>query len=137
MSMAKQIMTFEGKNIDDWFKLPFVFGIMKDSNMRPFIALGDNPHGKMKFINIGDECVYVDGYITDEAYKGNHFVRKELSNRFKSLFKALGLEGTKYSKKNDTMVWHYDWWGDGSGSILLIREELSGEFEKWAKEYNK
>lgn len=85
----------------------------------------------------GDECVYVDGYITDEAYKGNHFVRKELSNRFKSLFKALGLEGTKYSKKNDTMVWHYDWWGDGSGSILLIREELSGEFEKWAKEYNK
>lgn len=87
--------------------------------------------------NFGDECVYVDGYITDEAYKGNHFVRKELSNRFKSLFKALGLEGTKYSKKNDTMVWYYDWWQDGSGSILLIREELSGEFEKWAKEYNK
>lgn len=56
--MAKQIMTFEGKNIDEWFKLPFVFGIMKDSNMRPFIALGDNPHGRMKFINIGDSVEY-------------------------------------------------------------------------------
>lgn len=84
-----------------------------------------------------NEIAYGDGYITDEAYRGNHFERKSLSNRFRSLFKALGLEGNKYGKRSDEMKWMYDWWGDGTGSILFIREELSPEFEKWAKEYNK
>ena len=79
------------------------------------------------------ELAYAYGYITDDAYRGGHFVRRSLSNRFRSLFKALGLEGTKWSKKNGEMVWIYDWWGDGSGSILLIREELSDQFEEWAK----
>ena len=73
----------------------------------------------------GEECVYVYGYITDEAYKGGHFIRRELSNRFRSLFKALGLTGNRWHKESDTMKWCYDWWGDGTGSILLIREELT------------
>ena len=56
--MAKQRMTFEGKNVEDWFKLPFVLGIMKDSNMQPFIALGHNPHEKMQYISVGDSIEY-------------------------------------------------------------------------------
>lgn len=56
--MAKQRMTFEGKNVEDWFKLPFVLGVMKDSNKQPFIALGDNPNGKMQFIVVGDSVEY-------------------------------------------------------------------------------
>ena len=59
------------------------------------------------------EPVTVFGYITDLAYQGNHFERKSLSNRFKDLFKALGLEGNGHEKQSDTMQWMYDWWGDG------------------------
>lgn len=84
-----------------------------------------------------DKPAMADGYITDLAHKGNHFERKSLSNRFRSLFKALGLEGTKTDKNSAEMQWMYDWWQDGSGSILLIREELSEQFEEWAKNYNK
>ena len=80
---------------------------------------------------------YGYGYITDLAYKGNHFERKTLSNRFRSLFKALGLNGDKYEKRNNEMKWMYDWWGDGTGSILFIHEDICDEFEKWAREYNK
>jgi hypothetical protein len=84
-----------------------------------------------------NENAYGYGYITDLAYKGNHFERKSLSNRFRSLFKALGLEGNKWNKQSDEMCWMYDWWGDGTGSILFIHESLSTEFEEWAKGYNK
>lgn len=82
------------------------------------------------------EPVRVYGYITDLAHKGNHFERRSLSNRFKELFKALGLKGNSKSKASDVMQWIYDWWEDGSGSILLVREELTGDLEKWAKNYN-
>ena len=82
------------------------------------------------------EAVRVYGYITDLAYKGNHFERKTLSNRFKSLFKALCLKGDKKSKTCDMMQWIYDWWEDGSGSILLIRADITDSLEKWATEYN-
>lgn len=85
----------------------------------------------------GGESVSAYGYITDEAYRGGHFVRRELSNRFRSLFKALDLQGNRYQKSNNEMIWYHDWWGDGSGSILLIREELVDEIEEWAKNYNK
>ena len=83
------------------------------------------------------EPVMVYGYITDLAYQGKHFERKSLSNRFRDLFKALGLEGNGHEKQSDTMQWMYDWWGDGSGSILLIREDMTDEIEEWAKNYNK
>ena len=82
------------------------------------------------------EAVRVYGYITDLAYKGNHFERKTLSNRFKNLFKSLGLKGDKKSKACDMMQWIYNWWEDGSGSILLIREDITDSLEKWATEYN-
>lgn len=80
-----------------------------------------------------EPCVYVYGYITDDAYRAKHFERRTLSNKFRSLFKALGLEGDRWCKRSGEMVWRYDWWDDGSGSVLFIREELSDEFEAWAK----
>jgi hypothetical protein len=35
------------------------------------------------------------------------------------------------------MVWIYDWWDDGSGSILLVREPLDEDLDKWATDYLK
>jgi hypothetical protein len=29
----------------------------------------------------------------------------------------------------------YDWWENGSGSILLIREDMADEVEAWAKDF--
>ena len=83
------------------------------------------------------EMAYGYGYITDEAHKGKHFERRTLSWKFKALFKALGLEGDKWSKCNDVMKWMYDWWGDGSGSVLFIHEQLCDNFENWARGYKK
>ena len=83
----------------------------------------------------GDDYGY--GYVTDDAHKGNHFVRRELSRRFQYLFKALHLEGSRYAKMNTEMAWFYDWWNDGSGSILFIRTGLYEDFETWARAYNK
>lgn len=84
------------------------------------------------------ECgVYAMGYITNDAYRGGHFERKTLSARFRSLFKALGLKGTRHYKKCKEMKWFHDWWGDGSGSVLLIRQELCDDFEEWARIYRK
>ncbi len=86
---------------------------------------------------IDGKNVWANGYITDLAYHGEHFVRKELSIRFQDLFKALGLKGNSKEKQSDSMLWIYDWWEDGSGSILLIPETLAAELEAWAREYNK
>ena len=83
----------------------------------------------------GDTAYMCDGYITDEAYRGGHFSRRAIPNRLRSLYKALGMEGDKKSKQSDCMLWIYDWWEDGSGSILLIPEGLSDDFEDWAKLY--
>lgn len=82
-----------------------------------------------------DDC-YATGYITNDAYQGGHFERRGLSNRFKSLFKSLGLEGNKYSKRSEEIAWSYDWWGDGSGSVLFIRDGLDVQFDEWARKYN-
>lgn len=80
--------------------------------------------------------IWCNGYITNDAFKGGHFERKTLSIKFQGLFKALELKGDKYGKENGEMMWIYDWWGDGSGSVLFIREELCNDFENWAKNYN-
>jgi len=77
------------------------------------------------------------GFITDDAYQGNHFPRKGIPSRLKSLYKALGLEGSNRCKSSAEMVWIYDWWDDGSGSILLVREPLDDDLDKWATDYLK
>ena len=77
------------------------------------------------------------GFITDDAYQGNHFPRKSIPSRLKSLYKALGLEGSSRRKSSAEMVWIYDWWEDGSGSILLVREPLDDDLDKWATDYLK
>lgn len=77
------------------------------------------------------------GFITDDAYQGNHFPRKGIPSRLKSLYKALGLEGSSRCKSSAEMVWIYDWWDDGSGSILLVREPLDEDLDKWATDYLK
>ena len=81
------------------------------------------------------EYAYAYGYITDQAHLGGHFERRPLSNRFRSLFKALGLNGDKKSKDSAEMQWIYDWWEDGTGSVLFIRDCLVRDFEDWAKNY--
>lgn len=77
------------------------------------------------------------GFITDDAHQGNHFQRKSIPSRLKGLYKALGLEGSDRRKSSAEMVWIYDWWDDGSGSILLVREPLDDGLDKWATDYLK
>lgn len=87
-------------------------------------------------VKFQDDEDYGYGYVTNDAHKGGHFNRRELSRRFQDLFKALNLEGSKWAKCTEEMAWFHDWWCDGSGSVLFIRSGLDGAFEKWARTYN-
>lgn len=78
-----------------------------------------------------------DGYITDDAYMGGHFVRRGLSNRFRSLYKALGMKGNGMHRMCDEFAWAHDWWGDGRGSVFFVRGEISAELEEWATGFGK
>ena len=74
----------------------------------------------------------------NEAWKGKHFERRELSARFKELYKALKLIGTgEWFKSNGVINWHKDYWDDGSGSVLIIRYDVYKELEEWAESYVK
>lgn len=79
-------------------------------------------------------------YLPDGAWRGQHFERKTLPAMFKALYDALDMDGNANFKTNGVMNWHKDWWDDGSGSVLIIRDPLYKEFEKWAnalvKQYN-
>ena len=80
--------------------------------------------------------VYCDVYITDDAYQGNHFERKSIPNRLKNLYKALNLEGTKHNKTDGSQIFFsYDWWGDGSGSVLAFVCDLGEEIKTWVINY--
>ena len=76
--------------------------------------------------NSNDELCYV--YVTNDAYKRKHFVRKELSNMFRSIY-------GKLCNKNGIgeIISHCsDWWGDGSGDVLFIKSPYYKIFENWA-----
>lgn len=77
------------------------------------------------------------GYITNEAKLGGNFSGREVSSLFRRLYKKIcPYKGDQKKCKwglGDIISHYSNWWGDGSGDVLFIREDAVDFFEKWAK----
>ena len=76
------------------------------------------------------ETVTMYGYCTNDAKNGGHFSGRGVSSMFRSIYKKLCPE---YHNQIGRYISHCnDWWGDGSGDMLFIREGYYPTFEEWA-----
>lgn len=78
------------------------------------------------------EIVPMTGYCTNDAQRAGHFSGRKVSAMFRSIYR-------KMCPDNGNRIGHIishcnDWWGDGSGDMLFIREGWDDAFEKWARE---
>lgn len=71
------------------------------------------------------ETVGCNGYVTNEAKKANHFQGRKISGLFSSIYRKL-IDGGLLNHASN-------WWGDGSGDVLFIRESYVSLFKNWAK----
>lgn len=69
------------------------------------------------------------GYCTNDAKRAGNFSGRKISAMFRSIYKKLCPENGL-----GTIISHCsDWWGDGSGDMLFIREDYYRAFEEWSK----
>lgn len=94
---------------------------------------------EMEFVNPDGETVTVPctGYCTNDTKNGGHFSGRKLSSMFRAFYAKV--ETQRYSSKSGAgeIICHCnDWWDDGSGDMLFIRDPHDLEADKWAREYN-
>lgn len=89
--------------------------------------------GDMEFLdeNGNIEIVRMYGYCTNKAHRAGHFKGHIISTMFRSIYKKLCAE-------NGNQIGQYlshcnDWWGNGSGDMLFIKDGYDRTFEEWAK----
>lgn len=87
--------------------------------------------GDYEFIINGEiKTLHMQGYITNDAKDAGHFSGRQVSAMFRSLYKNLCLNkhglGEYFSHATN-------WWGDGSGDVMFIRDDVSDFMEEWAK----
>jgi hypothetical protein len=70
------------------------------------------------------------GYFTNDAKHAGHFSGRKVSAMFRSIYRKLcDTSGIGMVISHCT-----DWWEDGSGDMLFIRERFVDAFEEWAKQ---
>lgn len=72
------------------------------------------------------------GYCTNDAKSAGHFSGRQVSAMFRSMYQKLGILGNG-GGRNEVFAYANDWWGDGSGDMLFIRNEYYEAFENWAR----
>ena len=77
------------------------------------------------------ETVYMYGYCTNDAKQGGHFEGRKMSALFRNIYRKM----CKDERHQIGYVLSHcnDWWGDGSGDMLFIREGWDATFEEWSK----
>ena len=76
------------------------------------------------------ETVPMFGYCTNDAKRAGHFSGRKVSAMFRSIYRKLcNPSGIGMIISHCT-----DWWEDGSGDMLFIRERFVDAFEEWAKQ---
>ena len=78
------------------------------------------------------ETVMMFGYCTNDAKNAGHFSGRKVSAMFRAIY-------AKLCAADNHTVGRYishcrDWWGDGRGDMLFIREGYYEAFEEWAKQ---
>lgn len=70
------------------------------------------------------------GYCTNDAKLAGNFSGRKVSAMFRSIYKKLcDAAGIGMVISHCT-----DWWQDGSGDMLFIRDRFVDAFEEWAKQ---
>lgn len=77
------------------------------------------------------ETAQMYGYCTNDAKDGGHFSGRIVSTMFRSIYKKMC--SCCKNQLGEIISHCNDWWEDGSGDMLFIRENYVDEFEKWAK----
>lgn len=94
----------------------------------------------MEFVNEDGQTITAPciGYITNEAKNAGHFSGRKLSALFRSLYSRVETKRFHSHSGAGEIISHYNnWWGDGSGDVLFIRDPFDIEASKWAENYNK
>lgn len=71
-------------------------------------------------------------YTTNDAKQGGHFSGRQVSTMFRSIYKKMcsahgNQAGIHLSHCND-------WWGNGTGDVLMLRSDEDSAWKEWAKE---
>lgn len=94
----------------------------------------------MEFYNDDGEytCEECYGFITNRAKDAGHFSGRKVSAMFRSIYSKVERErSSKHSGEGEIISHYNNWWGDGSGDVLFIREPFDDEAKAWARIYNK
>ena len=88
---------------------------------------------------VSEEMCY--GYITNMAKDAGHFSGHKVSAMFRSIYRKIENKKPdawlKWTGAGEITCHYNNWWGDGSGDVLFIREPFDEVAEEWAKNYNK
>ncbi len=87
----------------------------------------------------GTESVTCDamGYCTNDAKNAGHFSGRKVSALFRSMYRKLETIHYPHSGMGRITAHCNDWWGDGSGDMMFIRDPFDIEAREWAENYNK
>ena len=123
------------KTIQDVLDVVSVLNDEQKQILKDCIRHGFWGDGEYTFIdnNGGAETAYMYGYCTNDAKEAGHFTGRKASALFRGIYARL------CSKEHGHEYGHVlshctDWWGDGSGDMLFIRENYASAFEEWAKQ---
>lgn len=71
------------------------------------------------------------GYCTNDAKLAGHFTGRKISSMFRSIYRKLcSGDGHEIGR---VLSHCSDWWENGSGDMLFIREGYYEIFEEWAR----
>ena len=76
-----------------------------------------------------------DVYITNDARRGGNFSGRQISAMFRSIYSKLA--PPSQNGAGEIIAHTSDWWGDGSGDVLFVREEYCKEIEEWGRNYKR
>lgn len=93
---------------------------------------------EMEFVNEDGEVVtvYCDGFCTNDAKNAGHFSGRKVSAMFRSMYRKIETIHNPGSGIGEITCHCNDWWGDGSGDMMFIRDPYCDEAREWAKNYN-
>lgn len=92
---------------------------------------GDWGSTDMEFVNQEGEIKTFssEGYIVNKAKEAGHFNGRKVAAMFRSIYKKLCIKGGC----GEFLTHISNWWGNGSGDVIFIRDEYITAFEEWAK----
>lgn len=121
------------KTIEDVKKIVSVLTDEQKQVLKDCINHGCWGDGEYEFLDENGkvETVMMYGYCTNDAKNGGHFSGRKMSGLFRGIYHRLCSKD--YGHKVGRVLSHCtDWWGDGSGDMLFIRNEYVDAFEQWA-----